>query len=76
MSKRSAYKCCDLCYKIVAEKSLLFHTVEDYVTVRLDERPGYVNQENNTVASKLHYCRSCWHKIVYSAQKAKEAADD
>ena len=71
--KRSAYKCCDLCNKIVAEKSILFHTVEDYVTVRLDESPGYVYQENNTVASKLHYCRSCWSRITYAARHMEES---
>ena len=70
--KRSAYKCCDLCHKIVAEKSLLFHTINDYVTVRLDETPGYARQEDPTVACKLHYCRSCWHRIELAAQQMKE----
>lgn len=71
MSKRSAYKCCDLCHKIVAEKSLLFHTVNDYVTVRLDERPGYANEGDNTVPSKLHYCLGCWLRITSAAQCVK-----
>ena len=71
--KRSAYKCCDLCYKIVAEKSLLFRTVNDYVTIRLDEVPTWSHEERNTLASKRHYCLSCWHKIEYAAQHREES---
>jgi hypothetical protein len=70
--KRPAYKCCDLCHKIVAEKSLLFHTVVDYVTVRVDEEPGYVHQENNTVVRKLHYCQPCWSRITGIARSMED----
>lgn len=57
-------KICDNCEKIVATKSIFWHTTKDYVTVRTDDVPGYCNYEAHTSRSELHYCRSCWNKIV------------
>ena len=57
-------KICDGCKKVVAIKYTRWNTVEDYVTVRTDDVPGYACCEASTIPSELHYCKSCWNKIV------------
>lgn len=75
MATISKHKRCDKCGDLVAEKSLLWHTVKDYVTIRLDECPGYVRQENNTVVSKRHYCFHCWVGIAHQMEKEDKPCD-
>lgn len=55
---------CNRCRNMVAVKSLLWHTIKDYVTVRGDTIPGYVNMEDPTTRVDLHYCKVCWNTIV------------
>lgn len=57
-------KICDGCKKAVAVKYTRWNTVEDYITVRADDVPGYACYEASTISSELHYCRNCWNKIV------------
>lgn len=71
--KHSAFKSCDLCHKIVAEKrTFRFHTVVDYMTIRMDEVPTWSTEESNTIVRKLHYCEDCWLRITYTAKHSKE----
>lgn len=69
MATVSKHRVCDLCGDVVATKSLLWHTDKDYVTVRVDEAPGYVNQEQNTVVRKEHYCYHCWAGLFKQVPK-------
>ena len=62
--KVSASKYCDGCRDRVATKSLFWHTVKDYVTIRGDEVPGYSNYEDPTTRVRLHYCCDCWKLIT------------
>lgn len=62
--KVSASKYCDGCREAVAQKSLFWHTIEDYVTVRGDDVPGYYNYEDRTSRVELHYCKTCWNTIA------------
>jgi hypothetical protein len=58
-------KYCDGCLERVATKGcLLWHTVLDYVTIRGDDVPTYVNYEDRTTPVRLHYCRKCWDTIT------------
>ncbi len=75
MATINKQKVCDKCGDLVAEKSLLWHTFKDYVTVRLDEVPGYGNYEENTVVRKLHYCFSCWVGIAHQAKQEDKPCD-
>ena len=60
-----ASKYCDGCRERVATKRwLLWHTVKDYVTIRGDDVPTYVNYEDATTPVRLHYCRTCWNTIT------------
>ena len=60
----SASRYCDGCDARVATKSIFWHTVKDYVTIRGDDVPTYVNYEDATTPVKLHYCRRCWNIIT------------
>lgn len=57
-------KICDGCRATVAIRSILFHTVKDYVTIKKNEVPTYVNYEDSTTTVDLHYCRDCWNTIT------------
>ena len=70
----SKSKVCNSCKYTVAVKSLLWHTVKDYVTIRSDDVPTYVNMEDNTTPGKLHYCRDCWNKITKNIEVSKTCA--
>lgn len=60
----SATKYCDICNKAVARKAtLLYHTINPYVTLRTDDPVTYANMESNTTSGKLHICRDCFKKI-------------
>ena len=61
----SASKNCDGCgVKVATKDFILWHTDRDYVTVKEDDTPGYVNYEDHTTRTDLHYCRKCWSIIV------------
>lgn len=63
-------KHCDKCRTKVAERRLLFfHTTMDYVTVRMDGRPG-VFDDRRTVRDDFHYCLPCWFGILKAAREA------
>jgi hypothetical protein len=58
-------KHCDGCLEKVATKNwFLWHTVKNYITIRGDEVPTYVNYEDPTTPVRLHYCKDCWNTIV------------
>ena len=58
-------KYCDGCCERVAVKYfILWNTVKDYVTIRGDDVPTYVNYEDPTTPVRLHYCRTCWNTIT------------
>ena len=62
--KNYATKTCDNCHRVVARKAtFLYHTVEDYITVRGDGVTTYVNMEDSTTPYELHYCRGCWDRF-------------
>ena len=68
--KICAVKKCDKCGEVVAKKGfLLYHTVSDYVTIRGDERPTYVNMEDNTTRVRWHFCYPCWFGIIRAARE-------
>ena len=61
----SKNKCCNgCCDKVATKPFILWHTVKDYVTIRSDLVPTYVNYEDVTVPMKLHYCWECWSTIT------------
>ena len=60
----SARKICNRCKDVVAVRSILFHTVKDYVTVRGSDVVTYMNMEDCETPYKLHYCRKCWDSFV------------
>lgn len=62
--KVSASKYCDGCKDRVATKSIFWHTVKDYITVRGDQVPTYANYEDPTTPVRLHYCWPCWNAIT------------
>lgn len=62
--KVSASKYCDGCTARVATKSIFWHTVKDFVTIRRDDVPGYVNYEDPTARVDLYYCCDCWNSIT------------
>lgn len=65
-----AYKHCDCCKKKVAEKGLIFfHTIQDYVTVRMDEAPTYAD---DATRSNWHFCLPCWFGIMKAAREARK----
>ena len=56
---------CDGCRDRVAVKHFIrWHTVKDFVTIRSDAVPTYVNEEDATTPGKLHYCETCWNTIT------------
>ena len=66
MSKVRAYKKCDKCGKVVAQKGgLFFQIVERYVTVKMRN-----HLEGYEYTDKLHYCMPCWRSIVELARVA------
>jgi hypothetical protein len=60
----SASKYCNGCRERVATRSIFWHTIKDYVTVRGDDVPGYADMEAPTARIDLHYCRDCWDIIT------------
>ena len=58
--KVNAYKKCDVCGKVVAKKhGIFYHTEEDYLTIREDQRvPPW--SETYTRKEKNHVCYICW----------------
>lgn len=63
--KINASKYCDGCGTRVATKGFfLWHTVKDFVTVRRDDMPTYVNYEDATTPVELCYCSTCWEVIT------------
>ena len=74
--KCESTKKCDMCKQTVARKSLLWHTVNDYVTIRGDERPSYVNIEDNTTRVNWHFCYPCFAWIMKAAgERMKDNAN-
>lgn len=58
-------KYCNGCQERIAVKGcILWRTVKDYVTIRGDDVPTYVNYEDTTTPVRLHYCRDCWSIIT------------
>jgi len=63
-------KACNLCGKVVAEKNtILYHTIEPYITMRFDEPVTYGNYEDNTTKFSIHVCLDCWNEIKKSIKK-------
>lgn len=61
----SKSKYCDGCRERVAVKyCILWNTVKDYITLRGDDVPTYVNYEDSTTPVQLHYCKDCWKAIT------------
>lgn len=72
--KINASKFCDGCRDRVATKGLiLWHTIKDFVTIRRDDVPTYVNYEDATTPMEQYYCHECWEKITENLPYKKEA---
>lgn len=54
---------CNVCNKVLANKGkVMWHTSQDYVTLRVDEAPKYI--EDCSSKASIHICSRCWSKVV------------
>ena len=62
-----ALKRCDICGDVLAEKRLLWHTTQWYITLRIDDKPLF--DEYNTEEGEYHLCFKCWLGVKNSATR-------
>ena len=65
--KERALKKCDICGARLAEKRLLWHTHQWYITLRIDDKPFLT--DTNTIAGKYHLCFKCWLGVINSVER-------